>query len=93
MEFGETAVERIKQLLGKLNAIDNSERRGFEVREMGEKLTVNLENIFSSLPRPKELRSFYSDDRAVVIRCATRRARPPSNIGSVAGAGTTAGAP
>lgn len=68
--FGETAVERVKALLGKLDSVEASKRQGNTVKEIGEKIfhkfVEEIETTFSNLPRPKEWRSFYNNDLPLV---------------------------
>ena len=68
--FASTPVERVKWLLGRLDAVRVSRDRGSEVSGAGERLfhkfMEQVAAIFDRLPRPVEWRSFYVNDLTLV---------------------------
>ncbi len=61
--MGKTPAGRVKTLLGKLDSVRRSEALGYEVaaqaKRTSRKFAGSVENIFKSLPKPLEWRSFY----------------------------------
>lgn len=65
-----TPVDRVKWLLGRLDAVATSQRRGSEISAPAEALfhrfMEQVERIFNALPRPVDWRSFYNNDLKLV---------------------------
>lgn len=69
-DFGATPVERVKWLLGRLDAVRVSYNRGSDVSGQGERLfrkfAEQVASVFDGLPRPVEWHTFYRHDLPLV---------------------------
>jgi len=69
--MGKNPADRVKTLLGKLHSTTSSKNRGSKVSKKGNlllsKFTQQVEEIFESLPKPLNWRSFYLNDLPLVI--------------------------
>ncbi len=66
LTVGKTPLERVHQLLSKLDSIRRSKERGSVVSELekdlSHKFMGQVESIFKNLPKPLEWRSFQNND-------------------------------
>jgi len=64
--MGKTPVDRVRTLLGRLDSVRSSRKRGSKVASMSKplfhRLVEQVEQIFRNLPNPLEWRSFYIHD-------------------------------
>ena len=69
--MGNTPVNRVQKLLGKLHSIKSSKIRGSKVSSEGEallhKFMQQVEKIFKTLPKPSKWHSFYNNELPLVI--------------------------
>ena len=69
--MGKTPMDRVKTLLGKLDAIRASKSRGSgisnEARLLFNKFIEQVEKIFKNLPKPLEWLSFYLNDLPLLV--------------------------
>jgi len=68
--LGNSAEERVKGLLGRLAAVEDSKKRGSEIRDGGmalyNKFVIQTDTIFDSLPKPVTWRGFYNHDLGIL---------------------------
>ena len=69
--MGKTPVDRVKTLLNKLDSARRSKDRGYEISDQtamtSHKFMGRVEQMFESLPKPLEWRSFYNNDLPLLI--------------------------
>lgn len=70
--FGDTPIQRIATLLGRLYSAETSKQRGSEIseeaKELLDKFVRQLEAIFDNLPKPVEWLSFYRHDLPLITK-------------------------
>ena len=68
--LGETPEERVKGLLGRLAAVEDSQKRGSEIKDGGmalyNKFVIQVGRIFDGLPKPVTWRGFYNHDLGIL---------------------------
>ncbi len=69
--MGESAIQRVKNLLAKLDSIRRSSDRGSnisgELDNLFHKFMEQVENIFKNLPKSLKWRSFYENDLQILL--------------------------
>jgi len=69
--MGKNPADRVKTLLGKLDAVRTSKARNSEISRESKllfyKFVEQVEKIFKNLPKPLEWRSFYNNDLPLLI--------------------------
>ena len=69
--MGKKPADRVKTLLGKLDSIRRSKKRGYnvsdEIRHTSNKFVGRVENIFANLPKPLEWLLFFNHNLPLLI--------------------------
>ncbi len=72
VSMGDNSVDRVKTLLGKLDAVRRSVQGGYDVSDTAKatshKFMGSVEKIFKNLPKPLEWRSFYNNDLNLLVQ-------------------------
>jgi len=68
--LGHTPEERVKGLLGRLAAVEDSKKQGNKTKDVGEKIynkfVIEIERVFDNLPKPVTWRGFYNHDLGIL---------------------------